>query len=129
MVPSSGVRRITSGHGEPSALCLAGSAGDNSMGLWSWLSAWQLESAVATSPHIHATRGALVVARAHLEQTSPAVVEPEPLASHSWLSHTSSTSNHTPGLGNLLSYKSKAVMQMVFTMAYFKVGQVRSRTE
>lgn len=99
VVPSSGVR---SGLGEPSALCLAGSAGDNSMGLWSWLSAWYLESAVATRPHTRATRGALVVARAHLEQTYPSLPESEHLASHSWLSHTSSTSSYTPGLGNLL---------------------------
>lgn len=38
MLPSSGVRRITSGHGEPSALCPAGAAWDSSVGLWSWLS-------------------------------------------------------------------------------------------
>lgn len=40
MVPSSGVRRIVRGHGEPCALCLAESVRDSSMGLWSWLSVW-----------------------------------------------------------------------------------------
>lgn len=78
---------------------------------------------VATRPHLHATRGAVVVATDHRQQTYPPVPESEPLAPHSWLSHTSSTS----GLGNLLWCKSKALMQMVFAMAYFKLGQVRDR--